>query len=133
MRDFRKYKVWNDSISLVTDIYNLLKSFPVYERYALSDQMRRSAVSVASNIAEGASRTSSKEFDHFLQISIGSAFELETQLTIANSLSYIDEDQLDNMLVKIDSLEKRLNKLISTLRDNKSSSQKLMANGQISV
>lgn len=58
-----------------------------------------------------------------MQISIGSAFELETQLTIANSLSYIDEDQLDNMLVKIDSLEKRLNKLISTLRDNKSSSQ----------
>lgn len=128
MRDFRKYKVWNDAISLVTDIYNLLDGFPVCERYALSDQMRRSAVSVASNIAEGASRTSSREFDHFLQISIGSAFELETQLTIANRLSYINEGQLDNMLVKIDSLEKRLNKLISTLHDTTFNGQKPMAN-----
>ena len=79
MRDFRKYGVWNDAISLVTDIYNYLKGFPAYERYALSDQMRRSAVSIAANIAEGASRTSSREFIHFLEISIGSAFELETQ------------------------------------------------------
>ena len=118
MRDFRKYQVWDDAISLVTDIYSLLRDFPTYERYALSDQIRRSSVSIASNIAEGASRDSKKDFSHFLQISVGSAFELETQLIIANNLKYISEDQLAKVLEKLVLIEKRLNKLISILRDN---------------
>jgi len=128
MRDFRKYEVWNDAISLVMDIYALLNTFPPYELYALSDQMRRSAVSVAANIAEGASRTSNKEFDHYLQISLGSAFELETHLIIAARLSYITEKQLDNLLDKVFSLEKRLNKLISMLRSDSSNIRSTKAN-----
>lgn len=116
MRDFRKYGVWNDAISLVTDIYNYLKGFPTYERYALSDQMRRSAVSIATNIAEGASRTSSREFIHFLEISIGSAFELETQTIIAYNLKYLDDTQLKQICARLLIIEKRLNKLISTLK-----------------
>ena len=118
MRDFRKYQVWNDAISLVTDIYKLLSFFPTYERYALSDQIRRSSVSIASNIAEGASRESKKDFSHFLQISVGSAFELETQLIIASNLNYISEDQLTNILDKLVYIEKRLSKLISILRND---------------
>ena len=117
MRDFRRYEVWNDSISLVTDIYRLLNGFPSFERYALSDQMRRSSVSIASNIASGASRESSKEFAHFLQISIGSAFELETQAIIAYNLKYLDEAQLNDIHTKLLTIEKRLNKLITILKD----------------
>ena len=118
MRDFRNYQVWKDAISLVTDIYNLLSFFPMYERYALSDQIRRSAISIASNIAEGAARESKKDFSHFLQISVGSAFELETQLIIANNLNYISKDQLANILNKLVFIEKRINKLILVLRND---------------
>ena len=118
MRDFRKYQVWDDAISLVTDIYSLLRDFPTYERYALSDQIRRSSVSIASNIAEGASRESKKDFSHFLQISVGSAFELETQLIIASNLNYISQDQLTNILDKLVYIEKRLSRLISILRND---------------
>lgn len=116
MRNFRKLEVWNDAVSLVTDIYDMLKKFPISERNALADQMRRSAVSIASNIAEGASRTSDREFLRFLEISTGSAFELETQTIIAYNLKYIDKSQLNNICAKLLSIEKRLNRLITILK-----------------
>ena len=81
--------VWKTSMDLVEDIYKITVKFPISERYGLSQQLRRAAVSIPSNIAEGASRQYNKEFVQFLYISLGSLSEIETQLEIAIRLSYI--------------------------------------------
>lgn len=116
MRDFRKYDVWKDSVALANEIYTICESFPKFETFALVDQMRRAAVSIASNIAEGSSRSSSIEFAHFLEISLGSAYETETQLEIAKVRGYIDDALSDVILSHLWSIEKRLNTLILKLR-----------------
>ena len=89
MRDFRKYVIWQKAIELTDLVYSFTDTFPKSEVYALSNQLQRAAVSIASNIAEGASRSSDKDFAHFLEMAIGSAFEIETQLTIAQRRGYI--------------------------------------------
>jgi four helix bundle protein len=78
LRDFRKYDIWTDSIALVDNVYTFVEDFPNTEKYGLSSQKIRSAVSISSNIAVGASRNSEKDFARFLEITLGSAFELET-------------------------------------------------------
>ena len=79
MRNFREYDIWIDGIQLVNDVYDLVDNFPSNEKFSLSSQITRSAVSIPSNISEGASRNSEKDFARFLEISLGSSFELETQ------------------------------------------------------
>lgn len=86
MRNFRTYHVWQDSIDLVTRVYKLTKHLPPEEIYSLTKQLKRSAISIPSNFAEGCSRESEKEFKHFIEVALGSAFELETQLIIADNL-----------------------------------------------
>lgn len=98
------------------DIYAICKKFPQHELFALTNQMERAAVSIPSNIAEGASRSSDMEFARFLEISIGSAFEIETQLLIANKLEYISDQDYQLLYSQIDSIQNGLNKFISTLR-----------------
>lgn len=120
MRNFRELDVWKDSIALVTDVYSTLQNFPMEERFALSDQIRRAAVSIPSNIAEGASRDSLKEYSHFLQISVGSAFELETQLLIAHNLKYLSNNCMDDLREKLYSIERRINKMITVLKNSTS-------------
>lgn len=83
MHEYKKLKVWNDAIELVTDIYLITKTFPDSEKYGLVSQINRCAVSIPSNIAEGAGRNSNGEFRQFLGISNGSCYELETQLLLA--------------------------------------------------
>ncbi|KAF0218760.1 MAG: hypothetical protein FD174_2543 [Geobacteraceae bacterium] len=90
MKDHKELDVWKNSIDLVTEIYRLSASFPREEVYGLTGQMRRAAVSIPSNIAEGAARNTSKEFVQFLFIALGSAAELETQLIIAERLGFGD-------------------------------------------
>lgn len=120
MRNFRELDVWKDSIALVTDVYSTLQNFPMEERFALSDQIRRAAVSIPSNIAEGASRDSLKEYSHFLQISVGSAFELETQLLIAHNLKYLSNNCMDDLREKLYSIERRINKMITVFKNSTS-------------
>ncbi|MBQ3739632.1 MAG: four helix bundle protein [Bacteroidales bacterium] len=115
MRNFRKYNIWTDSVNFVTETYSLTRSFPSHEKFGLADQLQRASVSIASNIAEGASRESEKEFAHFLQISLGSAYEVETQLIIVNRLYYINNNQLDNQTQKLNSIERRLTEMIKRL------------------
>ena len=86
---YRKLEIWRRSIQLVKTVYGLLNAFPKQETYALSDQLRRPAVSVPSKIAEGSKRTSVKEFKNFLCIASGSLAEVDTQLVIAHELGYI--------------------------------------------
>jgi len=91
MRPHQKLEAWSKAIELVTDLYKCTESFPGSERYGLTSQLRRAAVSIPANIAEGAGRQSKKEFAHFLSNSQGSASEVETELIIAHKLGYLDE------------------------------------------
>ncbi len=89
MHDYKQLKVWNKSIDLVVDVYKATGDFPKEEKYGLISQMRRSAVSIPSNIAEGAGRNSDKEFCHFLAVAHGSSYELETQVIVSERLELI--------------------------------------------
>lgn len=89
MRDFRKLNIWRDGIEIVKIIYGLTEGFPSNEKFGLRSQITRAAVSIPSNIAEGSSRKSKKDFGRFLEIALGSAFELETQLVVARELGWI--------------------------------------------
>lgn len=92
--NFRKLDIWQLAMEIVENTYTLIAELPVDERFGLRSQMSRAAVSIPSNIAEGCSRNSMKEFCHFLDISNGSCFELETQLLIAHRLFHISSEQV---------------------------------------
>ena len=91
---YREIKVWQKAIELVADIYSCTRSFPREELYGLAGQLRRAAVSIASNIAEGKGRRTDREFLQFLHHARGSVFEVETQLTIASRLGYMPEAEV---------------------------------------
>ena len=111
---FENLEVWKKSIILVKEVYILVKFFPKEENYALSDQVRRCAVSVPSNIAEGSGRNSPKEFVQFLYIALGSINELETQLIIAKEIGYLkDIEEIRNKILEI---KKMLNSLITSIK-----------------
>lgn len=112
--DYKDLRVWQESMSLVENIYRLVKLLPKEEMYVLSDQMRRAAVSIPSNIAEGQNRNTPKEFVQFLYIALGSASELETQLLISNRLGYLGE--ISKETEQIAYIRKMLNALISSIK-----------------
>ena len=116
MRNFRNYKIYQDAMEIAKMTYTVTGAFPQSEIYALSAQLNRAAVSIASNIAEGASRDSEKDFAHFLEISLGSSFEVETQLVIAKDLGYDKEGIISGLLDKIQRIEKQINQLIRKIR-----------------
>ena len=95
-------------MELVDNVYTFVETFPKTEKYGLSSQITRSAVSIPSNIAEGASRNSEKDFARFLEIALGSAFELETQLIIASKRKYVSPESLEQTVNKLSSLQKRI-------------------------
>jgi four helix bundle protein len=114
IRSFRDLEVWKKSIELTTSIYHLTSNFPQSEMYGLTSQLRRAAVSIPSNIAEGSSRDSTKEFIHFLTISNGSLSEVETQIEIALNLRYILQNDLQP---QINHLRSMLCNLIKVLKE----------------
>lgn len=116
MRDFRQYEVWKNAVSFTTEVYKLTAAFPSSEKFGLVNQLQRASVSIASNIAEGASRTSEKDFTHFLEISLGSSFEVETQLLISKNLNYISEEEYLAVIKNITVLQKQLNQFINKIR-----------------
>lgn len=101
MRTHHDLDVWKNAIQFVTLIYKSTESFPKGEIYGITNQIRRSAVSIPSNIAEGAARTSTKEFSHFLSITLGSLAELETQLIISKNLDYLNEIHFEKLLTDL--------------------------------
>ena len=94
MRNFRDLEIWKNSIELVKEIYKLTIDLPNAEKFGLISQMNRCSISIPSNIAEGCSKDSQKDFIRFLQISLGSAFELETQLEICIELGFIKREEV---------------------------------------
>ena len=111
---FQNLIVWQKSMDLVEDVYRLTKSFPKYEIYGLRSQMRAAAISIPSNIAEGYGRQSAKTFSHFLSIAFGSLCELETQITIAKRLGYLENSKSDLDLMK------EVAKMLYSMRNRKS-------------
>lgn len=98
-------EVWKESIGLVKEIYKVTRKFPKEETYGLTNQLRRAAISVPSNVAEGAARDSDKEFVRFLYISLGSLSEVETQVIIARELNYVEKiDIITSQVVKVKKL-----------------------------
>lgn len=114
-RNFRNYKVWQDAVAYATEIYKVTNEMPWFEKKGLCDQLQRAAVSISSNIAEGAVKPSDVEFAKFLDTALGSAFEVETQLTIANNVGYVNNELFNKLLTALFEIEKQLNGLIHSL------------------
>ena len=113
----KKLEVWKESKQLAVEIYKLIEKFPKYEKYGLGSQMTRAAVSVPSNIAEGAARNGKNEFGHFLSIAHGSLSELDTQIEIALEIGYIDKENFDKLFNRIEHISKMLTGLRKSLRN----------------
>jgi four helix bundle protein len=115
MKNFKKLKVWQKGMSIVVGAYQLAKQLPREERFALTLQITKAAVSIPANIAEGSAKTSSLDYKRFLEISLGSAYELETHLLVTEMLHY-DEDVLRASLLKdVDEEQKMLQSFIKTI------------------
>ncbi len=114
IKNHKDLEVWKKSMDLVSNIYKITESFPNKELYGLTNQIRRAAVSIPSNIAEGAARNSKKEFIQFLYIALGSLSELETQIIIADRLEYLNN--LDILLDDLKFVQKLINGLIYYLK-----------------
>ncbi len=108
MRNFKELKIWQKGLGIAIDSFKLLSTFPKEEKYGISSQITRAAVSISSNIAEGSSRSSEKDYNRFIEISLGSTFEMETQLLIAGALNYRDKELLKKLLTEIDEEQKML-------------------------
>ncbi|WP_299521386.1 four helix bundle protein [Winogradskyella sp.] len=116
MRNFRELEIWKESIDLVKIIYNIKEQLPDSEKFGLKSQLSRCAISIPANIAEGCAKDSQKDFIRFLQISLGSAYELETHLIICFELSYLNENK--ELIFGIQRLQKRINALIKYSKAN---------------
>ncbi len=116
MRPHEKLQTWIDSVDLVLNIYKATEKFPKEEKFGLTSQIRRAAVSIPTNIAEGAARNSSKEFAHFVSIAQGSASELETELIIAYRLGYLSETLFSKLLADLEQIGRMITGLTRRLR-----------------
>ena len=119
---FEKLNVWQEAKKLVVDVYHLLDDFPMFEKFALCDQIRRAVISVPSNIAEGSGRKSLKEQIRFLEIAYGSLMETYNQLLIAIELCYISEESVETIKPRIDAVAKMINGLSNSFSEKLSNS-----------
>lgn len=104
MHNFKNLDCWKEAMILCQEIYSITKNFPSEEKYGLTSQMRRASVSIASNISEGSARSTDKDFCHFLDMALGSSFELETQAILSKNLGYVkegDEMALSERIAKV--------------------------------
>ena len=116
MRNFRDLEIWKKGIYLAKEIYIITNLFPKEEKYGLTRQIRRCAISIPSNIAEGCSGTNNS-LKHYLNIALGSSFELETQLIIAGELNYINKE-INDLIPHINYLQSQINAFRNTIKEN---------------
>ncbi|MBU1053239.1 MAG: four helix bundle protein [Proteobacteria bacterium] len=115
MKTYRDLEVWQKSMNLVIEIYKISKGFPKEEAYGLTSQMRRCAISIPSNMAEGYGRNSTNEYLRFLRIATGSLYELQTQMEISMNLYYLNRDEFDKLYELSREIERMLSSLIRKL------------------
>ena len=116
MTNFRNLKIWQKGMELVINVYQLSEMLPNEERFGLRSQITRAVISIPSNIAEGSRRKSQKDFKRFLEIALGSAFELETQLLIIHRLKLVKIDLIDPLINELHEVQKMTNRFISSLK-----------------
>lgn len=115
--NFKNLKIWSLSMEITSDVHKICLTFPKYEMYGLMSQMNRCSVSMPSNIAEGSNRTK-RHFQHYLNISLGSSFELQTQLLIANQNDYLSQEKTIELENKIIEFQKMTTGFINQLNSN---------------
>jgi len=117
MRNFRELMIWQKAMDIVVCVYKLSASLPKDETYGLKSQLQRAAVLIPSNIAEGCSRNTEPDFKRFLEVAIGSAYELETQLSITENIGLISRSKIEPALQMVSEEQKMLNGFISRVRE----------------
>ena len=115
MRNFKLLKIWQKGFEIAINGFKVVEAFPKEEKFALANQITRAGVSIPSNIAEGSSRTSDKDYNRFIEISLGSCFEMETQLLIAQQLNYGNQEKIIETLTMLSEEEKMLTSFSSSL------------------
>lgn len=115
MHNFKELNIWKRSIKMAVVIYEIASAFPKEERYGLTSQIKRAVVSIGSNISEGAGRNGDNEFNHFLGVALGSAFELYTQLVIAKELKLVTGEIIEPVLTELEEIQKMINGFKGTL------------------
>ena len=115
MKNYKNLKVWQKGMDIVADVYQLAGLLPADEKFGLKSQITRAAVSIPSNIAEGSAKTSKKDYRNYLEISLASAFEIETQVLIIERLNFGEKHLRDKLLVSIDEEQKMLMSFIRTI------------------
>jgi four helix bundle protein len=108
VHNFKELKVWQKSMEIAADVYNLTAKLPSNEKYGLISQINRSVISIPSNIAEGTGRKSPKEFDQFLSVALSSAFELETQILLAGKLKMLENSECSEVLLNLQEIQKMI-------------------------
>ena len=116
MRNFKELEVWKEARILSKDIYLLTKSLPDDEKFGLNSQIKRCVISIAANIAEGSGKDSQKDFVRFLEISLGSCFELESHLILCIDLELLNNDKTKAQIENIERLQKRISSLIKYVK-----------------
>ncbi len=119
IHSYRDLIVWQKSMQMVKELYSITRDFPKEEIYGLTSQIRRSAVSVPSNIAEGYGRNSTNDYIRFLQIACGSLYELQTQMEIAVNLNYLSKEKSESIFKLSNEIERMLNSLLRKLTNHK--------------
>ncbi|MDN3585145.1 four helix bundle protein [Pedobacter aquatilis] len=115
MHNFRQLQIWREGMVIAKATYLLINNMPSVEKFGLISQISRCGVSVPSNIAEGSSRSSNKEFAHFLSIALGSLFELETQILLSVDLGFLTSENVESLLSEIIQLQKKISTFKKTL------------------
>jgi four helix bundle protein len=115
MHQFKELLIWKKSRLFCSKIYSITATFPSEEKFGIINQLRRAAVSIPSNIAEGSSRNSNKDFARFLEIAIGSAYEVETQLLISSDLGFINEENTSELIDLLEEITKMTSRFRATL------------------
>ena len=108
MRNFKELKIWQKGFKIAVDCLKIITAFPKEEKFGISSQISRAAISIPSNIAEGSGRSSQKEYARFIEISLGSSFELETQLLIALAVNYGNKTDVEAVLKEVDEEQKMM-------------------------
>jgi len=116
MHQFKELLIWKKSRLFCVQIYSATSTFPNDEKFGIVNQLRRASVSIPSNIAEGSSRSSNKDFSRFLEVAIGSAYEIETQLTISCDLGFLNIEKLEFLTKQLEEIVKMISKFRSTLK-----------------
>ncbi len=116
MRNFKELKIWQKGFNIAVNSFKLVSTFPKDEKFGMSSQITRAAVSIPSNIAEGSSRSSDKDYNRFIEISLGSSFETETQVLIAEAVNYGDNELRKKLLCDLDEEQKMLISFMKVLK-----------------